>query len=183
MTRAATVLAVVLAQGLASVAAVAASAAFVSSAPLVLMNGESVAACGVRLMVSLDETSLAVDLLLAKEAGDGKPKAVLRAGYEPAELRSLPVTRLSLATTSVATSDIFVMPGRHDEWARFIQEADASDLRISPLIQELMVGGARLEIAREFLLEPDTVTVPGPLPQGVRAAYLNCAGDLYRPDE
>lgn len=47
-------------------------------------------------------------------------------------------------------------------------------------IQSVMVAGGRIELesrdGSKLALE-----LPGPLPQLVRASYLNCAGDLYRP--
>lgn len=50
------------------------------------------------------------------------------------------------------------------------------------LVRELMVSGGTVEIASDGE-PPRRLSAPGPLPQLVRASYLNCAGDLYRPGE
>ncbi len=50
------------------------------------------------------------------------------------------------------------------------------------LVRELMVSGGTVELASDGE-PPRRLSVPGPLPQLVRASYLNCAGDLYRPGE
>lgn len=52
----------------------------------------------------------------------------------------------------------------------------------SGLVRELMVSGGTVELDSEGV-PPRRLSVPGPLPQLVRASYLNCAGDLYRPGE
>jgi hypothetical protein len=52
----------------------------------------------------------------------------------------------------------------------------------SSFAQELMVMGGRFEMRR-----PDgrviAYDLPRPIPHGVRQAYLNCAGDLFRPED
>lgn len=50
------------------------------------------------------------------------------------------------------------------------------------LVRELMVSGGTIEVVSDGV-PPRRLSVPGPLPHLVRASYLNCAGDLYRPDE
>jgi hypothetical protein len=57
----------------------------------------------------------------------------------------------------------------------------AADAKVTAFIQELMLRGTRAVVVtsrRDIAVE-----VPGPLSASVRAAYLNCAGDLYRPGE
>ncbi|MBY0225447.1 MAG: hypothetical protein K2Q28_06540 [Hyphomicrobium sp.] len=48
--------------------------------------------------------------------------------------------------------------------------------------QELMVMGGRFEIAT---VDGHTISydLPRPMPHRVRQAYLNCAGDLFRPED
>lgn len=51
----------------------------------------------------------------------------------------------------------------------------------SSFAQELMVMGGRFEIVTTA---GDTIAydLPRPMPHRVRQAYLNCAGDLFRPE-
>lgn len=140
------------------------------------MHGGGIGACGARLMVDIDGASLALDLMLTRAKDTGS--LVLRAGYENPSPSMLPVVKAVLRTGSLSTGDLFVAPGRFEENGTLILQAPATDSRIATLFQELMVGGGSVEIAREFMLAPDTIAIPGPLPQSVRAGYLACAGDL-----
>ena len=57
----------------------------------------------------------------------------------------------------------------------------SSSSQVTAFIHELMLRGTHAVVAtaqRDIEIE-----VPGPLSASVRAAYLNCAGDLYRPGE
>lgn len=153
--------------------------AFSGAEPLTLLSDGAIAACGTRLRIDIDGTALAIDLLLTKSGEAGT--LALSAGYDSPGSTMLPVTKVDVRTASVSTSDIFLAPGRFEADGTLILEAPATDGRISTFFQELMVGGGTAEIAREFMLAPDTITIPGPLPQPVRAAYLACAGDLVRP--
>lgn len=47
-------------------------------------------------------------------------------------------------------------------------------------IQSVMISGATVEMTNAAG-ETLKLDLPGPLPQRVRASYLNCTGDLYRP--
>lgn len=159
--------------------AAADKSAFVGAEPLTLMTEGAISACGTRLRVDIDGTALTVDLMVTKGGEAGS--LVLRAGYESPGSTMLPVTKAEVRTSNVSTNDIFLAPGRYEVDGALILEAPASDSRIAPLLQELMAGGGSLEIAREFMLAPDTIAIPGPLPQSVRAPYLACAGDLVGP--
>jgi len=48
-------------------------------------------------------------------------------------------------------------------------------------IQGLMVGGGSLWLT-DASGEKLSFEIPGPMPNQVRASYLNCAGDLFRPE-
>jgi hypothetical protein len=53
------------------------------------------------------------------------------------------------------------------------------------LFAELAVGGGVLHVSRpapSLTAEWEALELPSPLPRGVTAMYLNCAGDLIRPD-
>ncbi|MEO1205765.1 MAG: hypothetical protein AAFV45_05480 [Pseudomonadota bacterium] len=47
-------------------------------------------------------------------------------------------------------------------------------------IQSIMVAGANITL-RDDAGKPLTLSLPGPVPNLVRASYLNCSGDLFRP--
>jgi len=51
----------------------------------------------------------------------------------------------------------------------------------SSFAQELMVMGGRFEIVTTAG-ETIAFDLPRPMPHRVRQAYLNCAGDLFRPE-
>lgn len=153
---------------------------FNGTEPLVLLDdNHRVSACGVRMLVTLDGTALAIDLGLQRS--EPEAQFVLRAAYREPAQGLLPVTKVEIKTSDATSNDILLNPGYFDGSGALVLAAGADHAGIAPLMQSLMVGGATLTIAREFLLETNTLTVPGPLPQNVRAQYLACAGDLVGP--
>jgi hypothetical protein len=88
-------------------------------------------------------------------------------------------------------ADIALASGRLDTRATFGPVTETGDGGIATegaldqvtgalFIQSVMVGGARIELKARSGQRLD-LEIAGPVSQSVRASYLNCSGDLYRP--
>jgi hypothetical protein len=73
------------------------------------------------------------------------------------------------------------------ETARFKPFMDGGDVMHSGsaeeagfIIQRFMIAGGAFELEQSG--RRSVFEVKGPLPQSVRAAYLNCTGDMYRQE-
>lgn len=143
--------------------------------PVVLFERGELSACGLRARVE-DAGDLLVVSLVAYKSGP-----VLRFRLEarrPEGTSGPPPVAVSLATTGYDTTRLLrdVAP----EAGVAAAEAPLEGLDGGGLMRELMVSGGRVRMqlqdgaTREVLLA-------GPMTQAVRAAYLNCAGDLFRP--
>ncbi len=96
--------------------------------------------------------------------------------------------RASLRTRSFDSErdlrTVSAVDGRSSRQEGDLQEADAG----GALFAELGVSGGMLRVTRASdaerggVLPEEEYTLPAPLPRGVTAMYLNCAGDLIRPE-
>jgi hypothetical protein len=145
------------------------------------LAGERVTACGVRAFVDQPQRGSAPQIteveLVNQRIGVGTEFSLV-ARQAPA---APPVTSLALATTNRSTMDL-LGAGRSvspiDSKRTFMASGAIDPTQGGFLMQELMLGGARIDLA--FDNGPiQSWRVDGPLPQQVRAAYLHCAGDLF----
>ncbi len=101
--------------------------------------------------------------------------------------------RRARLTTASFDSDRDLAPVDSAQPGRIRLEGDLQNSDVGGLLfAELGVSGGRLEVhlgAASYpaspgapVAGPTTLELPGPLPRGVTAMYLNCAGDLIRPD-
>lgn len=134
--------------------------------PIVLLDGRTIVACGARATTADGRTG--VEVRLTRTAGSAELSLSGTINGEQ--------SRISADTASILSSALF------GDQSGPVMRTPADDPRVTTFIQELMVSGAkvRLERAGTEVLE---ASIAGPLPQSTRAAYLNCAGDLYRPGE
>lgn len=143
--------------------------------PIVLLDGRNIVACGVRIAAETGgaENRLDVMLMRTKDAAD------LVARLMPGGSRS--IERFGLTTATQSSDQIFSESPLRDDGVIELR-APAASAAVTSLIQELMVSGAVLDVTYAGN-EKTTSSIRGPMPQSVRAAYLNCAGDLYRPGD
>ncbi|MGE5266572.1 MAG: hypothetical protein ACM3L9_04315 [Deltaproteobacteria bacterium] len=147
----------------------------ITVAPLTLLEDGEVAGCGLTSSSRSPET-LALGEVIAFREGEATAFAV-RARTVPATVE---VTGVRLITASHDTAADFPkarMLGGGLIETRTVLEGFAG----SRFAQSLMVTGGRFEIT---LSDGKTVAydLPRPMPHAVRQAYLNCAGDLFRPE-
>lgn len=152
----------------------------VSVEPVTLMAEGQIAGCGFSSAQSHPE-GIVIGEVLALREGDGTVFSIRartdgpRDGGEPA------FVEVRLTTASHDTAVLFPPPAVA---AGGILETRAplEGFTGSSFVQELMVTGGRFEMRRADgrIMAYD---LPRPMPHGVRQAYLNCAGDLFRPED
>lgn len=144
---------------------------------LVGLENGTVRQCGVRVVVSLDDGDLAAEIALERRGRftDLVVRATLGEGGSGA--RALADFRIE-----PRTAELPGMPPHDTSGGLVERRSAAADPRITAVIQELMIAGAVL-VATRADGNSERIDIKGPLPASVRAAYLNCAGDLYRPGE
>jgi hypothetical protein len=150
-------------------------AAQLEAAPIVRLSGRDITGCGVGLTARYRGGVMIAELVLADDAGGRAFTLTVR--HDPVQT----LQSASLMTGGLDTSTLFGPP---------VQNADGSismrgalpGLPGSEFMRSLMVEGVGLVV--EW---PSTTryrwaaALEGPMRQTVRAAYLNCAGDLERP--
>lgn len=148
----------------------------VTVSPLTLLEVGKVAGCGLSSSANMPEAS-AVGEVIAFREGDVTAFAV-RARTSP---EAGTVTGVRLTTASYDTAAIFpapqLLPGGIIETRKILERFAGSSFA-----QELMVMGGRFEITFGHG-QPLAYDLPRPMPHNVRQAYLNCAGDLFRPED
>jgi len=119
-------------------------------------------------------------LVNEEEAG---VQTVLRAStQQPASATdnniNTPLLSVSATTTDISTVETLTLQRDGDE-RKFEASARLSSSDVAKLFQQLLVGGADISIRTSK--ETYEWRLQGPASQSVRAAYLMCSGDLYRP--
>jgi hypothetical protein len=145
------------------------------------LAGERVTACGVRAFVDQPQRGSSPQIteveLVNQRIGDGTELALVARQLPSAP----PVTSIALATAGRSTLDL-LGSGRSvspiDAKRTLMANGSVDPTQGGFLIQELMVGGARIDLS--FDNGPiQSWRLDGPLSQQVRAAYLQCSGDLF----
>jgi hypothetical protein len=148
--------------------------------PVTLMAEGQIAGCGFSSTQSHPEGTVIGEVLALRE-GDGTVFSIRartdgrRDGGEPA------FAGVRLTTASHDTGVLFPPPAV-TTGAILETRAPLEGFTGSSFVQELMVTGGRFEMRRADgrIMAYD---LPRPMPHGVRQAYLNCAGDLFRPED
>lgn len=147
----------------------------VAVAPLTLLENGEVAGCGLTSTAHTPEAK-AIGEVVAFRDGNATAFAV-RARPDASSARIVGV-RLITATHDTASDfpPIRTLDGGLIETRAVLVGFDGSRFA-----QALMVTGGRFEITLNdgSALAYD---LPRPMPHSVRQAYLNCAGDLFRPE-
>ena len=143
--------------------------------PVTLLNDGAVAGCGLTTFGRVGSTSATAEFIAFRD-GDRTAFAIRARpdanGGTPKAIR--------LTTTSHDTAHLFPPSGIIN--GGILETRTVLDGFLgSSFAQELMVMGGRFEIvttAGEII----AFDLPRPMPHRVRQAYLNCAGDLFRPE-
>lgn len=142
--------------------------------PLSGLDAGEVRQCGVRAISGTGADQLIIDIAL--ERFGAAADFVVRASATKAHSADLSDVWLMPRTVALASMS---KPARTPDGLE--RRAPASDEKVTAFIHELMLRGTRIAVV---MAQRDvTIDLPGPLSASVRAAYLNCAGDLYRPGE
>lgn len=90
------------------------------------------------------------------------------------------------AADAATLSPVNWVAGDHDYISHFApagtlsMTANLTPLEGATLMRDLMLSGARVDLERSTG-HTVQVVIQGPVANSVRAAYLNCAGDLIKP--
>lgn len=176
-------------QCLARLALVAFSATAVAAEPVpvsnvgflaLLQNGE-VAGCAVKAAFRPGDQTADVAITLVRDPTTASGTRFVLSGVL-ADKAGKPqtLTRLEMTTASLATAKSFAKLTAGTE-GRFETSAELGSLEGAEMMRDLMLGGA------DFILqadggEPLDLKISGAMQQGIRGGYLNCAGDLFRPE-
>ena len=142
--------------------------------PVTLLENGEIAGCGFVSSATVDGAA-AIGEVIAFREGDVTAFAVrARPGGNTA-----PITTVRLTTASHDTAKLFP-PATSLPHGAVETRAVLEGFTGSSFAQELMVMGGRFEV---IATDGKTITydLPRPMPHGIRQAYLNCAGDLFRP--
>jgi hypothetical protein len=142
--------------------------------PVVRLKDGNIRACGLRATFSGGSAAPIFELIMRRRGSDTFLELRAVCGTEP-DRPSRPV----LKTRTVSTGDL--LKGEAYQVKDFVVlSAPATSDKVAMLIQELMIGGGSFSCFESFGKQH---ALSGPLPNQTRAAYLNCAGDLFRPEE
>jgi hypothetical protein len=144
--------------------------------PVVQLEGTEIRACGIQANFGAMTDRLTVTFQLERRdsSAEFSVEALLADGNNA--LSSMRIFQQSTLPLVFATSAPTQMGG-------WLLRMPANNGVVTQFIQELMLQGTRIEVTASDRTEPHHFKIDGPLTQSVRAAYLNCAGDLYRPGE
>ncbi len=152
--------------------------------PVVLVSeAGAIKACGVRAVFKATGEEKRFELLVRREGN-----ATILALRGPCNrLVNSPEGGFEIPTLDTANyGSTDVMQEKRFQSIEGLNElsAPATDDNIALLIQELMIGGGTFACRFEGKERAEqSYRLSGPLPNQVRAAYLNCSGDLFRPEE
>ena len=139
--------------------------------PIVLLKDGDIRACGVRVTVSDAQAARTFELLVRRSGRETLLELRANCGDRAAR----PVLRArTISTADLLTGEVNQSAGL------VVLSAPATSDKVAMLIQEFMIGGGTLSCGNA---PSKSYTLGGPLPNQTRAGYLNCAGDLFRPEE
>ncbi len=145
--------------------------------PLILFENDRLVKCGLRAAFGTGDTGYSADIVLHR-MGDTAQWVVEVIGP-------------TLTAGGPSPHDLGVKTASHDTRKNFSKPVSLASgsfevrgslegLEGSTFIQEIMVQGATIGVT-PAAGDSVQLILSGPLPQPVRASYLMCAGDLFRP--
>ncbi len=149
--------------------------------PVMKLNGSEIVACGLAMLLKHPNRDFRAFLVNEKE--EAGVRTVLRASTQQTARATdnninTPLVSASVTTTDISTVEILTLQRDGDE-RQFEASARLSSSDVAKLFQQLLVSGA--VISMRTSKETYEWRLQGPASQSVRAAYLMCSGDLYRP--
>ncbi len=147
--------------------------------PVTLMAGGQIAGCGFSSTQPQPEDTVIGEVLALRE-GDGTVFSI-RARTTGRNGGEAVFAGVRLTTASHDSAVLFPAPAV-SSGGILETRAALEGFTGSSFAQELMVTGGRFEMRRADggIIAYD---LPRPMPHRVRQAYLNCAGDLFRPED
>ena len=147
-------------------------------APLIELDAttRAISACGLQITVLRDEQTLVTTTLAQEREGDDTRVTWCSTPRELLQLSpATGVAALEVRGAARLETPIALPMAAETAGCATVEES-------SLLFQRLFVGGGTLRIALEG--QPTlSITLPRPLPSELSRAYLNCAGDLFRPED
>lgn len=144
--------------------------------PVTLIDGDRIAACGVSAVARGDGPGSITASLLAIRDGDRTVFELSAVVSDPA----WPPRALTFRSAS-HTSDQMFPPVTAEAGGGLSTRAALDGLAGAMFIQEVLISGGTFQLG--FSDGPEvSLALPSPMPHGVRQSYLQCAGDLFRPD-
>ncbi|MDX2287845.1 MAG: hypothetical protein NW217_03370 [Hyphomicrobiaceae bacterium] len=145
--------------------------------PVVLMRDGTLEGCGLTAHFDTAGNTIAIELVARRHAGG--IEHVLSGRWQTAAGKAVVATDIALRTDRIDTRAHF-LPPTTDTSGTVVALGRLDPVAGALFIQGVMVagGGLTLQSADGATLD---LELAGPLPQLVRASYLNCSGDLYRP--
>lgn len=143
--------------------------------PIVAIANGDIAACGFVARGTATAKEPAIHASFRAIRDGSSIVFEIAAGRPGAGGGSEPVRDVSLTTGAYASRTLFPPVAGGTTSAR-IKGFDGA-----ALVQSLFVSGGTFWIVDQTGAT-STLELPSPMPHSVRQAYLNCAGDLFRPD-
>lgn len=146
--------------------------------PLTLFQDQQIAGCGFRASIPVDGQTVTASVTAYR---DGLETVFAVSAHWP-DTSGAPLTldTLRLVTSSHDTTKDFPKPAAVAS-GLFEMRARLEGFSGASFVQGMMVGGGTFEVAAKGG-RTVSIALPSPMPQNIRAAYLNCAGDLFRPE-
>jgi len=158
--------------------------------PVVLIQDGTLAACGLRALFQTGTARIRFSVVNHKDGP--ATRFELTTFWQDTREPDLAPADARLVTATLDSAEMFTDKARTAPAASaattqqggpapHVKEARLDGLTGARLVQSLMVGGGRLSLTAKDgqTLE---LNMPGPMPNLIRASYLNCAGDLFRPE-
>jgi hypothetical protein len=147
---------------------------------VILMNNGAIAACGIKVAANISGGAATASLVLYRDAKTvSGTRFVLRGLWTSAAAYPASLSTLTLRTIAADTGTTFSTVTSAPDGA-FETSADLALLDGANLFRELMLSGAIISMRDAGGARLD-LEITGPVSASVRAAYLNCAGDLFGP--
>lgn len=141
--------------------------------PVVRLAGSIIVGCGVRLTGPRGESEVIAELVLADDAIAGREFTLTVYLFPPRPLE------LAWLTTGGMDTRTLLGAGVKGADGSVSARGALPGLPGSELMRSLMVEGGTLHVI-DRNVHPWEAKMPAPVQQRVRAAYLNCAGDLEK---
>lgn len=171
----------VLAGGPLEPAAIAAEAATTVVETVALVADGQISGCAVHARFDAGGDSANIRFALLKDASQAAgTRFALSAAVAGADGRKQNIETLSLTTSSASTAATFSQPVAGSEGS-FSVSGTFGDLQGGSVMRDLMLSGADIHISVKDR-PPLILKIIGPLSASARAGYLQCAGDLFRPE-